>query len=129
MTFPLSWFYLGQDFWHWSCHQKSSTYILTIFTVYLPHFYCIFDINFFYTILFLLIILCLLFFYLMFCIIGITTNNNKHIIVNKIMWIKQLFFPILLFFYQHVRFQLYLTSYLHMLILIYQSNVFHLNNF
>ena len=45
----------------------------------------------------------------MFCLIVLTTNkmsiyNNKDIITSEIVWIRQLFFPMLLF-YHNVKFQ------------------------
>ena len=73
------------------------------------------------------------FFWLMFCLIVLTTNkmsiyNNKDIITSEIVWIRQLFFPMLLF-YHNVKFQLCLISDIHMLILFDKTKVICINNF
>ena len=57
------------------------------------------------------------------------TNNNEHIVTNEIVWIRQLLF------FSHVTF-LSLSEVsvasdinLHMLMLIYQIDVFYMNSF
>ena len=57
------------------------------------------------------------------------TNNNEHIATNEIVWIRQLLF------FSHVTF-LSLSEVsvasdinLHMLMLIYQTDVFYMNSF
>ena len=58
-----------------------------------------------------------------------TINNNKDIIKLQIIfwWIRQFF--CMLYFYHWMRFQLYLISHLHILILIYQIDIFYMNKF
>lgn len=54
-------------------------------------------------------------------------NNSKRIFANEIEWIRQLLFFHMFLFHHEVMLHLYLMSHFHML--IYQIDVFHMNNF